>query len=611
MESPEEGLKRVTAAAVAALSECPDLRLSFSQTEDSSFTPGSVSLPEPPTDMTDKDVADLRGAADALAMRMRYHDPALHRTFSPINHSAAKLFDAAEQARVEALGSLRLIGVAANLTTRLENYCQKFSNPSHPVPGAPVADLADVIALWIREKITGAPPPTSALRLMTAWRPKLDREMGGQVVHLAASLDNQEAFASVMTSLIANLDFPADLRAGEVSEGDEEQEAQLSSEKSTLAAVPQTDDAADRRQTVSGRAATVDQETLHYLDKKSSDDKAIPSSADMPAGPSAQTTYSSAQSPTVHYKTYTGAYDQVISAEKLTTSEDLTQLRDRLDRQLLQFQGVARRLANRLQRRLLARQTRYWDFDQEEGLLDAGRLARVVINPALPLSFKLEAEADFRDTVVSLLIDNSGSMHGRPIAVAAMSADILARTLERCGVKVEILGFTTQRWKGGHARQQWIADNKPDNPGRLNDLLHIIYKDADQPWRRVRRNLGLMLREGLLKENIDGEALLWAHARLLARPEQRRILLVISDGAPVDDATLSSNSSDYLEIHLRQVIHWIQTRSSVELSAIGIGHDVSQYYKQAVTIATAEDLGAVMMKEVENLFEGRQRAIRR
>jgi cobaltochelatase CobT len=303
------------------------------------------------------------------------------------------------------------------------------------------------------------------------------------------------------------------------------------------------------------------------------------------------------------YRAYTRAFDEEIAAEALCDAEELSRLRQQLDQQLQHLHGVVSKLANRLQRRLLAQQQRAWDFDLEEGLLDVGRLARVVADPLLPLSFKREREMEFRDTVVTLLIDNSGSMRGRPISVAAMCSDILARTLERCAVKVEILGFTTRAWKGGQSREKWVADGKPRNPGRLNDLRHIVYKGADEPWRRARRNLGLMLREGLLKENIDGEALAWAYRRLCARPEHRRILMVISDGAPVDDSTLSVNQGSYLERHLRDVIRDIESRDFVELVAIGIGHDVTRYYRRAVTLVDAEELGGTMMKKLAELFD--------
>ena len=302
------------------------------------------------------------------------------------------------------------------------------------------------------------------------------------------------------------------------------------------------------------------------------------------------------------YKAYAAKFDEVVNAEDLCEPEELQRLRDYLDKQLQNLSSVVARLANRLQRRLMAQQNRSWEFDLEEGMLDTARLPRIIIDPQQPLSFKREKEMDFRDTVVTLLIDNSGSMRGRPITVAASCADILARTLERCGVKVEILGFTTRAWKGGQSREAWLQAGKPANPGRLNDLRHLIYKPADAPWRRARKNLGLMMREGLLKENIDGEALDWAHQRLVGRPEQRKILMMISDGAPVDDSTLSVNSGNYLERHLRYVIEEIETRSPVELIAIGIGHDVTRYYRRAVTIVDAEELGGAMTEKLAELF---------
>ena len=307
--------------------------------------------------------------------------------------------------------------------------------------------------------------------------------------------------------------------------------------------------------------------------------------------------------PGFDYKPYTMLHDEVVTAEDLCDEDELLRLRSFLDQQLVSLQGAVTKLANRLQRRLMAQQSRSWDFDQEEGLLDAARLARIVIDPTRSLSYKIERDIEFRDTIVTLLIDNSGSMRGRPISIAAISADILARTLERCGVKTEILGFTTRAWKGGQSREDWLAAGRPLMPGRLNDLRHIIYKKADEPWRRARKNLGLMMREGLLKENIDGEALLWAHGRLLARNEERRILMVISDGAPVDDSTLSVNSGTYLERHLRQVIEWIENRSPVQLVAIGIGHDVTRYYRRAVTIMDAEQLGGTMVAQLAGLFD--------
>ncbi len=334
----------------------------------------------------------------------------------------------------------------------------------------------------------------------------------------------------------------------------------------------------------------------------SEEEAAIAEGDDRPGGPQPRRERPNPDHEAI-YRAYTRLHDEEIAAEDLCDPDELTRLRQQLDQQLQHLQGVISKLANRLQRRLMAQQQRSWEFDLEEGLLDAGRLSRVVVNPLHALSYKRERETEFRDTVVTLLIDNSGSMRGRPITVAAMCGDILARTLERCAVKVEVLGFTTRAWKGGQSREKWVQDGKPRNPGRLNDLRHIIYKAADSPWRRARKNLGLMLREGLLKENIDGEALLWAYRRLVVRPEHRRILMVISDGAPVDDSTLSVNPGNYLEKHLREVIREIETRDQVELIAIGIGHDVTRYYRRAVTIVDAEELGGTMMKKLTELFD--------
>ncbi|MDQ2860699.1 MAG: cobaltochelatase subunit CobT, partial [Pseudomonadota bacterium] len=338
-----------------------------------------------------------------------------------------------------------------------------------------------------------------------------------------------------------------------------------------------------------------------------SDDELETADGDRPARPNIK----DHGRPEPAYKVFTAAHDEIVSAEDLCEPEELTRLRAYLDQQLANLSNVVSRLANRLQRKLMAQQNRAWSFDLEEGMLDAARLTRVIVDPTAPLSFKQEEETDFRDTVVSLLIDNSGSMRGRPIMVAAVCADILARTLERCAVKVEILGFTTRAWKGGASRDEWLKAGKPASPGRLNDLRHIIYKAADAPWRRARKNLGLMMREGLLKENIDGEALMWAHQRLIGRTEQRRILMVISDGAPVDDSTLSVNSGHYLERHLRAVIAQIEGRSPVELIAIGIGHDVTRYYRRAVTIVDVEQLGGAITEQLAALFEEEPRAVGR
>jgi cobaltochelatase CobT len=462
--------------------------------------------------------------------------------------------------------------------------------------------MAEAVRLLTREALTREPPPPSARRVVDLWRPWLEGKIGKDIAELERAVSDQDSYARATRRLIQDLDLElgeldassSDDNQGEGEESESENQSD-SGESASAGAQPSMDgspaDSADADAEEDGEAEA--------------DGEMMPGASDddpgRPGRPGTQPRGRPDENAV--YRAFSVAADEVIDADKLCDSDELGRLRHLLDQQLSHLQSVIARLANRLQRRLLAKQTRAWEFDQEEGILDAARLARVVANPVLPLAYKRERETEFRDTVVSLLIDNSGSMRGRPITVAAMSADILARTLERCGVKVEILGFTTRAWKGGQARERWIAAGKPPNPGRLNDLRHIVYKPADAPWRRARRNLGLMLREGILKENIDGEALAWAHNRLLGRPEERRILMVISDGAPVDDSTLSVNPGNYLEKHLREVIREIERQSVVELTAIGIGHDVTRYYRRAVTIVDAEQLGGVMLERLAELFE--------
>ncbi|MEO5338573.1 MAG: cobaltochelatase subunit CobT, partial [Magnetospirillum sp. WYHS-4] len=549
------------------------------------------------------DVARLRGAADAAALRLRYHDDALHRRLKPQGQEAAEAFERAEQARVEALGARRFAGVGGNIRARVEERChiKGFAEVDRRQDG----HLGEVLALLVHEQVAGLAPPPEAARLLDAWRPWLREKGGGRLEALARQGADQESFARGLKDLLTALDLaevqapgesePAPAQGAEGPEGGEEDdgmEPMGSSDKSEME-MPDAGGEGDLEADAADASA-------------GDHDMQAPGTGDEnPAGPSPRRNDLPDGGLPIGstYRPYTTEFDEVVDAAMLCDPEELIRLRAQLDRQLANLQSVVAKLANRLQRRLLAKQSRSWDFDLEDGLLDSGRLARVVANPTHALSFKMERDTDFRDTVVALLIDNSGSMRGRPITVAAMCADILARTLERCGVKVEILGFTTRAWKGGRAREKWVEEGKAKNPGRLNDLRHIVYKAADQPWRRARRGLGLMLREGILKENIDGEALLWAHARLVRRPEQRRILMVISDGAPVDDATLSANPGNYLERHLREVIREIETRSPVELSAIGIGHDVTRYYRRAVTISNAEELGGTVMAQLTALFD--------
>jgi cobaltochelatase CobT len=492
-------------------------------------------------------------------------------------------------------------GVAANLRARLteecaaEGYARMTRKDQLP--------MAAALSLLARERMSGEAAPDAAQSILRHWRSEMAEGADQALADLSRAMHDQDAFARASRRLLAALDLAEaevesepDDNTEEGEDGGEQSGAQDNTQEGEGESQAETDSLLGAQPEQMQGEAAEDEST------DSADEEAAAEGDDRPGGPQPRRERPAADNE-AGYRAYVRNFDEEISAEDLCDADELARLRQQLDQQLQNMQGVVSKLANRLQRRLLAQQTRAWDFDLEEGLLDVGRLARVVVNPLLSLSYKRERETEFRDTVVTLLIDNSGSMRGRPITVAAMCGDILARTLERCAVKVEILGFTTRAWKGGQSRERWVQDAKPRNPGRLNDLRHIIYKSADAPWRRARRNLGLMLREGLLKENIDGEALLWAYRRLLSRSEHRRILMVISDGAPVDDSTLSVNPGNYLEKHLREVIREIENRDLVELVAIGIGHDVTRYYRRAVTIVDAEELGGTMMKKLTELFD--------
>ena len=594
-------LKRVTAATLRAVAGRGDVGITYGGNE-ADVRGNRVRLPSPAARSGPADVARLRGAADASALLLRYHDSTLHRRRMPLGQPARAVFDGMEQVRVQALGSRRFSGVGVNLEAFVDHTCRVKGYAK--VEGRDEAFLADALGLIARERLTGMRAPASAAPLVDAWRPLVAERCGPHLRRMAECLGDQAAFAEAAAQMIHALGLTDDNDPSldqDTEEASDEQAQQSPSDDETR--TQGTESGSESGLTVSGGSAEDQGEASA---EKSTGDDSIPGEGGMaPAGPATGRNRRPEMpaSPGQVYHPYTTVFDEVIGAESLCETEELSRLRHQLDQQLTNLEGVVTRLANRMQRRLLAKQTRAWQFDMEEGLLDAGRLARVVVDPVHPLSFKIEKETEFRDTIVTLLIDNSGSMRGRPISVAAMSADILARTLERCGVKVEILGFTTRAWKGGQSRERWVSDGRPKLPGRLNDLRHIVYKSADQPWRRVRRNLGLMLREGLLKENIDGEALLWAHNRLIARSEHRRVLMVISDGAPVDDATLSANPGNFLERHLRDVIGWIETRSPVELTAIGIGHDVARYYRRAVTLVDAEELGGTMMQNLADLFD--------
>jgi cobaltochelatase CobT len=617
-DQPAEEFRRVTAAAMRAIAERDDITLVYGS--EARLVDNQARLPVPSRDFTEAEVAALRGEADAMALRLRFHDEDVHSTRAPQGENARAVFEALERVRCEALGSRMMAGVANNLRAALEEKCDAFGYTRVNVRDD--APLSEAIGLMVREKLTGEKLPEGGEQLVSLWRDWVNDKVDTDFDKLADNIDDQEAYAAALTDLLVELELideqseATEQQEGEQGEDAEEQDAEdADSEDADMEGV-----SAEMSGSESSEMDEMDVEDGDESMSEQGQEEMMPGTGDEDGEQSDHQRRPDGSGPGGQrepmYRPYSVEFDEVVEAEDLCDADELARLRHHLDQQLANLQGIIGRLANRLQRRLLAQQSRSWEFDLEEGILDAGRLARVVTNPTHALSYKVEKETEFRDTVVTLLIDNSGSMRGRPITVAAMSADILARTLERCGVKVEILGFTTRAWKGGQARERWLADGKPTNPGRLNDLRHIVYKSADAPWRRSRKSLGLMLREGLLKENIDGEALLWAHSRMVNRPEQRKILMVISDGAPVDDSTLSVNPGNYLERHLREVIKTLESYPDVQLTAIGIGHDVTRYYDRAVTIMDAEQLGGTMMDRLAELFDddmkpGGARALRK
>jgi cobaltochelatase CobT len=606
-EAPTEPLKRAIGLCVRAIAGHSDLDVGFGPGAPE-YSPKHVQLPEPSRVPSQREIAVIRGWADSFALTAGCHDVRLHNKLAPSAGPARLVFEAAERARVEALGANRMPGMARNLTARLED--QYAHGRYAQVKTRADAPLEDAVALMIRERLTGLPPPESTKALVDVWRPAIEQRAAKVLKRLDSLAEDQESFGRLMRDLLRALDLTEEsVQADRDENENDEDDKDEGSDDTTESAEDGEDGATDQ----TGAEGNVDgelSETQETSETAGAEDldKMLDDLEQIEAPEPWRPNLSVLDNPEAFgYKFFTREFDEEIAADQLSSPEELERLRAYLDRELRALSSAVARLANRLQRRLLAQQNRAWDFDLEEGTLDASRLPRVIIDPMHALSFKRERDTDFRDTVVTLLLDNSGSMRGRPIMVAACCADILARTLERCGVKVEILGFTTRAWKGGQAREQWLAAGKPQGPGRLNDLRHIIYKTADSPWRRAKRSLALMMREGLLKENIDGEALAWAHRRLLARPEQRRILMMISDGAPVDDSTLSVNSGSYLEQHLRQVIDEIETRSPIELIAIGIGHDVTRYYRRAVTITDPSELAGAMTDKLVELFEEKAR----
>jgi cobaltochelatase CobT len=602
-QTPLDRFKQALTGASRALAHEAEVEVAWSA--DSPAQAGkNFRVPLPGRNLPREQAIEARGFADSFALRLRHHDEGLHGKGAPPEPIARACYDAIEQVRYEAIGATRYAGIRDNLNSAVA--MRTATDPIVRADEAKDVPLPSALSLMLREALTGEPVPERARKAVDLVREDILAKIGTDMDGLVDVLDDQRAFQGLTLDILRDLDLtlpdtpePTDAEDGEDEEGESPEDQDDTDEEDEGAAEPQASDA--RSDVTDGEAeGDADQEVEGEQQMSDGEPEDDGEEGMQPVRPNRPWTDFPE---TFEYTAYTEKFDEEIEAAELCDLDELERLRTYLDSQLAGLQGVVTRLANRLQRRLMAQQNRSWDFDQEEGMLDAARLTRVVVSPGHALSYKIERDTEFKDTVVTLLIDNSGSMRGRPISIAAISADILARTLERCGVKTEILGFTTRAWKGGQSREAWLADGRPANPGRLNDLRHILYKKADEPWRRARRNLGLMMREGLLKENIDGEALLWAHDRLLRRPEDRRILMVISDGAPVDDSTLSVNQAGYLEGHLRKVIDWIEKLSPVQLAAIGIGHDVTRYYKRSVTIMDVEQLGGTIIEQLADLFE--------
>ncbi len=609
-DNPADPFKKALAEASKVMAHDPELTVSYS-VDPSGLSGDSMRLPQVSRRMTREEVLLARGTADALALNRRYHNESTHSRYVPQGEMARDLYEAMETARCEAMGARDMPGTAGNIDAKINHDALRRGYDQCKEPAE--APLSVAAGYLVRHLATGRELPPGAQNVMELWRPFIEQQAGGTLEDLDDMLSDQAEFAKFARQVISDLGY-GDQLGDDPDQMDEDQseDAEESGEDEENPDSQGQDDEGEEDAEGTPEQSQEDQQDAAQAQVSMDDmaDQEMGEEAELPEGeaplePPAPQPVSDADP---DYKVFNSAHDEEITAEDLAEPVELERLRAYLDQQLEPLKGAVSRLANKLQRRLQAQQNRSWEFDREEGMLDAGRLARVVANPTTPLSFKVEKDTEFRDTVVTLLLDNSGSMRGRPISIAAICADVLARTLERCNVKVEILGFTTRAWKGGQAREQWLNEGRPQQPGRLNDLRHIIYKGADAPWRRARANLGLMMKEGLLKENIDGEALEWAHRRMLARHEARKILMVISDGAPVDDSTLSVNPANYLEKHLRDVIAMVEKKRQVELLAIGIGHDVTRYYDRAVTITDVEQLAGAMTEQLAALFDSDPRA---
>ncbi|HBS51152.1 MAG TPA: cobaltochelatase subunit CobT [Rhodobacteraceae bacterium] len=609
-DNPADPFKKALAEATKVMADDSDLNVTYS-VDPAGLSDDAMRLPQVSRRMTREEVLLARGTADALALRRKYHDEAVHARYVPPGDMARDLYEAMETARCEAVGAREMPGTASNIDVKIA--AETARKGYDQITDAANAPLAEAAGYLIRHLATGRDLPKGAGNIMELWRGFIEEQAGGTLGGLQDKLADQTEFARFARQVITDLGYGDQL--GDDPDGqdeDQEDEAEEDAEEQPDPDSTGQEDSDDDQAGADPEQSQQDQQDMAEAQVSQDElaDEDMAGETELPEGeaPMEPPPPPPASEADPNYKVYLSTHDEEVAAEELAEPVELERLRAYLDQQLEPLKGAVNRLANKLQRRLQAQQNRSWEFDKEEGVLDAGRLARVVANPTTPLSFKVEKDMEFRDTVVTLLLDNSGSMRGRPISIAAICADVLARTLERCNVKVEILGFTTRAWKGGMAREAWLNEGRPQQPGRLNDLRHIIYKSADAPWRRARENLGLMMKEGLLKENIDGEALEWAHRRMAARPEQRKILMVISDGAPVDDSTLSVNPANYLEKHLRDVIAMVERRKQVELLAIGIGHDVTRYYDRAVTITDVEQLAGAITEQLAALFDTDPRA---
>ena len=609
-DKPADPFKKALAEATKVMADDAELSVTYS-VDPPGATRDSIRLPQVSRRLTAQEVRLARGTADALALRHKFHDASTFDRYVPQGQMARDIYDAMETARCEAVGARAMPGTHTNIDAKIENEAlrQGFGD----IREASQAPLATAAGYLVRHLATGRDLPPDAANVMNLWRDFIEGQTGGSLGTIEEILADQAEFAKFTRKIIRDLGYGDQLGddpdfededAEDQADADEDQDDQPDSTGEDDDAEEQDDANPEQSQDKQQDASTAQVSMDDMADSDMGEEMELPE-GEAPLEPPAPQPVSDADP---QYMVYRTEFDEEIRAEDLAEPQELERLRAYLDQQLEPLKGAVSRLANKLQRRLQAQQNRSWEFDLEEGTLDAGRLARVIANPTTPLSFKVEKDTEFRDTCVTLLLDNSGSMRGRPISIAAICADVLARTLERCSVKVEILGFTTRAWKGGQSREEWLAEGRPQGPGRLNDLRHIIYKSADAPWRRARPNLGLMMKEGLLKENIDGEALEWAHRRMTVRHESRKILMVISDGAPVDDSTLSVNPANYLEKHLRDVIAMVEKRRQVELLAIGIGHDVTRYYDRAVTITDVEQLAGAMTEQLAALFESDARA---